>query len=44
MEETKLKEEYFLVNGKKEGIKKHYDPCKIKKICEYVNGKFKKKY
>jgi antitoxin component YwqK of YwqJK toxin-antitoxin module len=31
MEETKLKEEYFLVNGKNEGIKKHYDTGKIKK-------------
>ena len=48
-EQTKLKEEYFLVNGKKEGIKKlYYDNGKLSSIGSYVDnwmdGEFKSYY
>ena len=53
-EETKLKEEYFLVNGKKEGIKKLYYigegniNGKLSSIVNYINnymdGEFKAYY
>jgi antitoxin component YwqK of YwqJK toxin-antitoxin module len=51
MEETKLKEEYILVNGKKEGIKKLYYIGKsningklssiVNYINDYMDGEFK---
>ena len=48
-EQTKLKEEYFQVNGEKEGIKKfYYDNGKLSSIVNYINnymdGEFKAYY
>jgi antitoxin component YwqK of YwqJK toxin-antitoxin module len=38
-EKTKLHEEYFEVNGKKEGIYKQYwKNGNLKEICNYING------
>ena len=49
LEQTKLKEEYFQVNGKIEGIKKlYYDNGKLSSIVNYINnymdGEFKAYY
>ncbi len=39
-EETKLKEEYFVVNRKREGIYKgYYENGQLKEICNYINNK-----
>jgi antitoxin component YwqK of YwqJK toxin-antitoxin module len=37
---SQLKEEYYEVNGKKEGVYKSYhDNGQLSEICNYVNGK-----
>jgi len=44
-EETELKEEFFLVNGKKEGDNKlYYSNGQIWCICSYINDKINSEY
>jgi antitoxin component YwqK of YwqJK toxin-antitoxin module len=45
LEQTKLKEEYFEVNGKKEGMyKSYYFNGQLWIICNYIDGKINGEY
>ena len=44
-EQTKLDEEYYEINGKKEGeYKEYYMNGNLKVICNYINNKLNGKY
>jgi antitoxin component YwqK of YwqJK toxin-antitoxin module len=44
-EQTKVREEYFEINGKKEGIYKSYhENGKLEEICNYIDGKKEGEY
>jgi antitoxin component YwqK of YwqJK toxin-antitoxin module len=45
MEQTELKEEYYEVNGKIEGVyKSYFENGNIDIICNYINGKLNGEY
>ena len=44
-EQIKLREEYYEIDGKKEGVyKSYYDNGQLKEICNYIDGKRNGKY
>ncbi len=45
MEQTKLKEEYYEIDGKKEGVyKSYFENGNIDIICNYIDGKLNGEY
>jgi antitoxin component YwqK of YwqJK toxin-antitoxin module len=44
-EQTKLKEEYYEINGKKEGIyKEYYNNGQLNVVCNYIDDKLNGEY